>query len=98
MFERVLKKIRDRVRAGEFVVTLHAVEELEDENSSVLDAEHVILTGSITERQKDAGTGEWKYLVRGHSLSSDELVVVTKLSRTNKLVIITVYGDEERDI
>ena len=63
----------------------------------MFDVEHAILTGGITERQKDAETGEWKYLVHGHSLSSDELILVTKLSRTNKLVIITVYGDDERD-
>jgi len=43
-------------------------------------------------------TDEWKYLVRGYSLSSDKIIVVAKLSRTNKLVIITVYGDEEEQI
>jgi len=53
MFERVLKKLRDKVRAADFVVTLHAVDELEDENLSVLDVEHAILTGAIIERQKD---------------------------------------------
>jgi len=72
---------------------LHAVEELEDEGLSVLDVEQAILTGSITRRQKDAATGEWKYLVSGGTLSRDEVVVVAKLSPTDKLVIITVYAE-----
>jgi hypothetical protein len=96
MFERVLKKFRDRTRALQFVVTLHAVEELEDEGLSVLDVERAILTGKITRRQRDAVTGEWKYLVRGHTLSNDDIVVVAKLSPTDKLVIITIYGEENK--
>jgi hypothetical protein len=93
MFERILRQFRDKVRAHQFVVTLHAVEELEDEGLSVLDIEHAILTGKISRRQRDADTGEWKYLVSGRTLSHDDLVVVAKLSPTDKLVIITVYAE-----
>ena len=75
------------------MVTLHAVEELEDEGLSVFDVEHAILTGKITRRKKDVDTGEWKYLVNGRTLSDEEVVVVAKLSPTDKLVIITVYGE-----
>jgi hypothetical protein len=39
MFERILKQLRERIRTGRFVVTLHAIEELEDEGLSVLDVE-----------------------------------------------------------
>jgi hypothetical protein len=76
MFERILKLFRERVRAGCFVVTLHAVEELEDEGFSVFDVEQAILGGRITRRQRDEDTGEWKYLVRGHTQSREEIVVV----------------------
>jgi len=69
------------------------VEELEDEGLSVLDVEQAILTGRIIRRQKDADTGEWKYLVNGSTLSRDEVVVVAKLSPTDKLVIITIYAE-----
>ncbi len=43
------------------------------------------------ERQRDVKSGEWKYLVRGHALDEDTIVVVAKLSLTGKLVFITVY-------
>ena len=73
MFERILRRFRERVRSGEFVMTLHAVEEMEDEGLSIFDVERAILTGKIVRRQKDEETREWKYLVDGRSLSQDEL-------------------------
>ena len=74
-------------------MTLHAVEEMEDEGLSILDVEHAVLTGKIVRRQKDEQTREWKYLVNGRGLSHDEVMVVAKLSPTDKLVIITVYAE-----
>ena len=91
MFVRILKKMRDRIRTCQYVMTLHAEEEMNDENLTIFDVEHGILTGKIVERQKDRETGEWKYLVKGLTLVESEIFVVTKLSSTNKLVIITVY-------
>lgn len=91
MFVRILKKMRDRIRTCQYVMTLHAEEEMNDENLTIFDVEHGILTGKIVERQKDRETGEWKYLVKGLTLVESDIFVVTKLSSTNKLVIITVY-------
>ncbi len=34
MFERILKRFRERIRTAGFVMTLHAVEEIEDEGRS----------------------------------------------------------------
>jgi hypothetical protein len=72
-------------------MTVHALEEMEGDELSIYDIENTILTGSIIDRQKDEKSGEWKYLVRGRSASDEDVVVVGKLSQTNKLVIITVY-------
>ena len=91
MFVRILKKMRDRIRTCQYVMTLHAEEEMNDEDLTIFDVEHGILTGKIVERQKDRETGEWKYLVKGLTLVESDIFVVTKLSSTNKLVIITVY-------
>ncbi len=91
MFGRVLIRMRDRVRGRQYVMTLHAEEEMSDDRLTIYDVEHCILTGEIIERQKDVRTGEWKYLVRGQTLDGDAIVVVAKLSPTGKLVLITVY-------
>ena len=91
MFDGVLKRMREKVRTRQYVMTLHAEEEMNDDGLSIFDVESGILTGEIIERQKDRATGEWKYLVQGKTLTDDVIVVVGKLSLTGKLVIITVY-------
>ena len=91
MFERILNQMRDKIRTRQFVMTLHAEEEMDNEGLAIYDVERGILTGKIIERLKDRVTDEWKYLVDGQTIAGDRLVVVTKLSMTGKLVIITVY-------
>lgn len=91
MFERILSRMRENVSALRYVMTLHAEEEMNDDDLSIFDIEHAILTGQIIERQKDAETGEWKYLVRGKSVEGSDVVAVSKLSSTGSLIIITIY-------
>jgi len=91
VFQRILKQMRDKVRNCQYVMTLHAEEEMSDDELTIFDVERGILTGEIVERQKDAQTGEWKYLVRGHTVTGDDIAVVGKIGLTGKLVIITVY-------
>ena len=67
---------------------------MNNDGLSIFDVEQVILTGEIVERQKDKQTGEWKYRVRGLTLEESDVVVVTKLSPTGKMVILTVFIDE----
>ena len=91
MFESIMKRMREKIHTCQYVMTIHAEEEMDDDGLSVYDVESCILTGKIIERQKDRVTNEWKYLVKGQSIGDSQLVVVTKFSPTGKLVIITVY-------
>ncbi|HVF51543.1 MAG TPA: DUF4258 domain-containing protein [Pyrinomonadaceae bacterium] len=83
--------MRKKVRALQYVMTLHAEEEMNNDDLSIFDIEQAVLTGRIVERQKEAETGEWKYLVRGKSLEDRDVVLVSRLSSTGRLIIITVY-------
>ena len=91
MLERILKRMREKIRIHRYVLTLHAEEEMDNERLTIYDVERGILTGEILERQKDRMTGEWKYRIRGKTVSGDAVELIAKLSLTNKLVIITVY-------
>jgi hypothetical protein len=91
MFDRILKEMRDKIRRREYIMSIHAEEEMDDDCLTIFDVERGILTGKILERQKDKITAEWKYRINGKSLSGGETEVVAKLSPTGKLVIITVY-------
>ena len=93
MFERVLRQMREKIRTRQYVMTLHAEEEMNDDGLSIFDVERAILIGQIIERQEDRITGEWKYLIAGPSLHGASVEVAAKISMTDKLVIITVYKE-----
>ena len=93
MYPRILKQMREKVRNRQYVMTIHAEEEMDDDALSIFDVEGSILTGSIQERQKDQETGEWKYVIEGQTLVGDTIAVVTKISLTKKLVIVTVWRE-----
>lgn len=91
MYDRILRQMREKIRTRQYVMTIHAEEEMADDNLSIFDVERVILTGNVVERQHDQDTAEWKYLVEGETIAGLFAVVVAKISITGKLVIITVY-------
>ena len=91
MYNRILKRMQDKVRARSYVVTYHARKEMNDDGLTVFDVERGILTGEILERQRDRATGENKYRIRGLTVARNGIEVVAKLGPTGKLVIITVY-------
>ena len=76
------------------LLTIHAEEEMNFDNFSILDVESAILNGTIIERQTDTETGEFKYIMEGSALDDRTVGIVAKLSPTNKLVIITIYAAE----
>ena len=84
--------MREKIRTRSYVMTLHAEEEMANDDLTIFDLEHCILTGQIMERQQDEKSGEWKYLVKGFGLNGDSIRAVTKISITGKLVFITVFG------
>ncbi|MBD2360887.1 DUF4258 domain-containing protein [Anabaena minutissima FACHB-250] len=91
MFDEILQRIREKIVARQYVMTLHAEEEMSDDNLSIYDIEQGILTGKILERQRDKLTAESKYRIRGLTLDDGEVEIIAKLSPTGKVVIITVY-------
>lgn len=72
-------------------MTLHAEEEMNDDELTIFDIERCIMTGEITERQKDRVSEEWKYVIEGQSVAGDKVEAVARLSITGKLIIITTY-------
>ena len=91
MYERILRRMREKVRTLQYVLTSHAEEEMNDDDLTILDVERAILSGRILERQRDTETGGWKYVVGGPTLIQEPMELVARLSVSGKLVIVTVY-------
>ena len=91
MYERMLKRFREKIRNRQYVMTQHARKEMINDDLSIYDVEHGLLTGKILERQRDTTTAEWKYRIRGETFKGDNMEMIVKPGLTGKLVIITVY-------
>ncbi len=68
---------------------------MESDELSIFDVENGILSGEIVERQKDHDTDAWKYLVAGKTLDESDIIVVGKISSTDKLVIIPIFLEKK---
>lgn len=53
MFAKIRDKMREKIRNLEYVLTIHAEEEMENDGFSIFDVENGILNGEIVEKQKD---------------------------------------------
>ena len=95
MARRIIDRLRDKIRAGDYVVPFHAANELDDDEISIFDVENIILTGKIVERQRDAQTRERKYLVGGETLDGETACSVVRIGPTGKVVIITAWVEED---
>ena len=96
LYPRILERFRSRIRERRDVVTVHALDEMDEDALSVFNVERAILTGEIMERQRDQATREWKYRVRGSAVDGRQIVVVSKLRSTDKLVVITAWVSGEQ--
>ena len=91
MAQSSISRIRDCIRSLNYVVSLHAAEELDDDDLTILDLETIILTGKITERQRDRKTREVKLVVRGRTIEGRAAETIVKLNQIGTLFVITVY-------
>ncbi len=47
MFERILNQLREKVRTRQYVMTVHAEDEMDEDSLTIFDVESVILSGKI---------------------------------------------------
>ena len=97
MARRIIDRLRDKIRAGEYVVPFHAANELDDDEISIFDVESIILTGAVVETQRDPATRERKYLVRGETRDGEAACSVVKIGPIGRLVIITAWVEDRDD-
>ncbi len=86
-----IEQLRKLVRALSYVVSIHAAEELEDDNLTVFDLENIVLTGKIVEWQRDRKTREIKGIIHGLTVSGLQAEIIAKIGADGRLFVITVY-------
>ena len=91
MPQRMIDKIRESIRNGNYDMTEHAIEEMAEDELGIFEVEEAILKGEVIEIEKDDPGGN-KYVVRGRGFSRfTEIGVVGRFKETGIFLIITVY-------
>jgi hypothetical protein len=87
---RTIERIREAIRLRFYDMTLHAMEEMAEDNLDILDVEQALLTGKVlrTERNDPRGT---KHVVEGLATDGKTLVGVVGRFQGERYLIITIY-------
>jgi len=84
-----LKSIRRAIREGRYEFTIHALEEMDEDDVEETDVRSCLLHGSLSDELTDDPRGT-RFLVRGTS-QDREIEVVCRFLPSGLLRIITVY-------
>jgi uncharacterized DUF497 family protein len=82
---------RRKVALGQYELTGHAKDEMEQDAFTIHDVKAVVYSGTILMTQRH-GAGRRKYLVRGQALDGRQMDVVCRLTEMRRLRIITVFA------
>ena len=91
MAGRELERIRNAVLDGQYTLTEHAYDEMEEDHLDVLDVESAILTGNIDQvlTMDPRGT---RYVVIGEATDpATKVGVVVRFVKHDQILVITVY-------
>lgn len=90
MSRELLGRIQNAIRRGDYDVTLHASEEMAEDELDIYDVEAAIFSGALFKTERDE-RGE-KYTIVGSSANGElRMGVVGRFKETGIYLIITVF-------
>ena len=93
MPRRILDQIQAAIRNAEYDMTVHAVEEMAEDDLIFADIETAIANGRVRRKYKRDPRGT-RYEVVGTTIDDREVAVICRIKSTGKLLLITTYSDE----
>ena len=91
MPHRLIERIRQKILLRLYDMSIHAVEEMSEDDLDIVDIEEAILNGRIVRRDKQDPRGT-KYTIEGLALGGQKLIgVVGRFPGNDRFLIITVY-------
>lgn len=90
-----IKRIRRAIREGRYEFTVHALEEMDEDDLDEIAVRHCVLHGEISAELTDDPRGI-RFVVRGETIENHyEMEVVCRFLPSGLLRIITVYKIDE---
>jgi hypothetical protein len=79
------------ILSRDYDLTIHAIEEMAEDDLDILDIEHAVLNGQVVRRHKRDPRGT-KCTIQGLALDGERVVgIVGRFPAINRFLIITVY-------
>ena len=86
-----IEQIREKIRLRQYDMTVHAVEEMAEDDLDIIDVEQAVLTGRIARIERDDPRGD-KYVIEGAATDSLTVVgVLRRFTNRDRYLIVTVY-------
>ncbi len=85
-----IKRIQSLVRYGLYYLTEHADDEAIEDDLTIYDVEHSLLTGKI----RRTWPKDDKYEIVGLSLDGRSVGIVCRVTLSGKVCVITIYEDK----
>jgi hypothetical protein len=88
---RTIDRIRERILLQEYDMTVHAMEEMAEDDLDILDIEQAIFNGRLTRTERTDFRGT-RHTVEGIAVDGQTPVaIVGRFTTTGRYLIITVY-------
>ena len=91
--KRAIDKLRRLIRDQEYEISIHANEEMSNDELVAIDVENAILNGKITKRLTKEARGT-RYEVTGQACDGRPVAVICRIQSTGWLRIVTVFALE----
>jgi hypothetical protein len=92
-----LRRIRGAVESGNYDLTLHAAEELAEDDLDIVDLETAVENGELLRSQTDDRRGE-RYTIAGPSADGGRRVgLVGRFTETGVFLVITAFEARPRE-
>jgi hypothetical protein len=80
---------------GQVRPSRHFLDELRNENLALVDAWHVLRTGTIfSQPEPDIASGEWKYRIEGKEPEGKRMAIVFCFKQIDYALLITIFSIE----
>ena len=91
--KHAIDKLRKLVREERYKISIHANEEMSNDELTSIDVENAVLTGKITKKFSKDVRG-MRYQVTGRALDGRPVVVICRILGNRWLRIVTVFALE----
>lgn len=88
-----IANLRRKIALGQYELSAHAKEELEQDGFSIEDLKAGIYSGRITASQRH-GRGPRKHAVQGKATDGRGIVTICRMTVVGTLRVVTVFADK----